>query len=59
MVNNRDRKSFGLGQKNSKTLLRRLVQLMFFIRVQSFRGPVRGELPHVQIFMSDEPNQLT
>ena len=29
------------------------------IRVQAFRGPLRGELPHVQIFMNDEPNPLT
>jgi len=30
-----------------------------FIRVQAFRGPLRGELPHVQIFMIDGLNPLT
>jgi len=30
----------------------------FFIRVQAFRDPLRGELPHVQIFMNDGPNPL-
>jgi len=27
----------------------------FLIRVQAFRDPLRGELPHVQIFMNDGP----
>ena len=31
----------------------------FLIRVQAFRDPLRGELPHVQIFMNDGPNPLT
>ena len=31
----------------------------FFIRVQAFRDPLRGELPHVQIFMNYGPNPLT
>jgi len=31
----------------------------FFIRVQAFRDPLRGELPHFQIFMNDGPNPLT
>ena len=31
----------------------------FFIRVQAFWGPLRGELPHVQILMSDWTNPLT
>ena len=26
---------------------------------QAFRDPLRGELPHVQIFMNDGPNSLT
>ena len=30
-----------------------------FIRVQVFRDPPRGELPHVLIFMNDGPNALT
>jgi len=29
------------------------------IRFQAFRASHRGELPHVQIFMNDEPNPLT
>jgi len=32
---------------------------MFFIRVQAFRDPLRGEVPHVQILMNDGPNALT
>ena len=32
---------------------------VFFICVQAFRDPLRGELPHVQIFMNDGPNPLT
>jgi hypothetical protein len=40
-------------------LLRSLAPLTFLIRIQVFRGPLRGELPHVQIFMNDEPKQLT
>jgi len=40
-------------------LLRRLSPLTFLIRVQAFRNPLCGELPHVQIFMNDEPNPLT
>ena len=31
----------------------------FLIRVQAFRDPLRGELPHVLIFMNDGPNPLT
>jgi len=30
-----------------------------FDRVQAFRDSLRGELPHVQIFMIDGPNPLT
>ena len=40
-------------------LLRRLTPLTFLIRVRAFRDPLRGELPHVQIFMNDGPNPLT
>jgi len=40
-------------------LLTRLAPLTFLIRVQAFRDPLRGELPHVQIFMNDGPNPLT
>jgi hypothetical protein len=45
--------------KNIQMLLRRLTPLIFLIRVQVFRDPLRGELPHVQIFMNEGPNQLT
>ena len=31
----------------------------FLIRVQAFRDPLRGELPHVQIFTSDGSNPIT
>ena len=40
-------------------LLRPLAPLTFLIRVQAFRDPLRGELPHVQIFKNDGPNPLT
>jgi len=40
-------------------LLRRLATLTFLIRVQAFRDPLRGELPHVQIFMNDGLTPLT
>jgi len=40
-------------------LLRRLAPLTFMIRVQAFRDPLRGDLPHVQIFLNDGPNPLT
>ena len=42
-----------------QTLLRRLANLTFLIRVQSFRDPLHGELSHVQIFMNDGPKPLT
>jgi len=40
-------------------LLRRLAPLTFLMRVQAFRDPLRGEVPHVQILMNDGPNPLT
>jgi len=39
-------------------LLRRLASLTFLIRVQAFRDPLHGELPHVQVFMNNGPNSL-
>ena len=45
--------------KKFQSLLRRLALPTFLIRVQAFRDPLRGELPHGQIFMSDGPNPLT
>ena len=58
MVTNRDRKSFGSRRKKIQNFLR-LVPLTFLILIQAFRDPLRGELPHVQIFMNDGPNPLT
>jgi len=40
-------------------LFRRLAPLTFLIGIQAFRDPLRGELPHVQIFMNDGPTPLT
>ena len=37
--------------KHFKLLLRRMAPLTFVIRVQAFRDNLRGELPHIQIFM--------
>ena len=48
-----------IAPKNVQKLLRRLAPLTFSIRVQAFRGPLRGELPHVEIFMNDGPNPVT
>jgi len=33
--------------------------LTSLIRVQAFRDPLQGELPHIHIFMNDGPNPLT
>ena len=57
MATNRDRKSFGSRRKKIQKLLRRLAPLTFLICVQAFRDPLRGELPHVQIFMNDGPTR--
>jgi len=37
------------GKKKIQMLLRRPARLTFWLRVQAFRDPLRGELPHVQI----------
>jgi len=59
MVTNRARQEIiWIAPKKFRKLLRRLAPLTFFIRVQAFRDPLRGELPHVQIFMNDGPNSL-
>jgi len=52
MVTNRDKKSFGSRRKKFQKLLRWLAPLTFLIRVKAFPDPLRGELPHVQIFMN-------
>ena len=60
MVNNRAwQEIIWIAPKKFRNLLRRLAPLTFLIRVQAFRDLLRGELPHVQIFMNDGPNQLT
>jgi len=60
MVTNRPRQDIiCIVPKKFQNLLRRLAPLTFLIRVQVFRDPLRGELPHVQIFMNDGPNPLT
>jgi hypothetical protein len=48
-----------IAPKKFQNLLRRLAPLTFLIRVQPFRDPLRGGLPHIQIFMNDGPNPLT
>ena len=45
--------------KKFQQLLRRLAPFTFFIRVQAFQEPLRGELPRVQIFMNYGLNPLT
>jgi len=45
--------------KKFQKLLRQLPPLMFLIRIQAFWDPLRGEFPHVQIFMHGGPNPLT
>ena len=60
MFTNRDRKSFGssIAEKIPKVAQTTgTVAVMFFIRVYAFRGPLRGDLPHVQIFMNDNPTR--
>jgi len=60
MVTNRTRQEIiWIAQKKFQILLRRLAPLTFLIRVQSFRDPLCGVFPHVQIFMNDGPNPLT
>jgi len=48
-----------IAPKKFQKLPRRLAPLTILIRVQAFRNPLRVELPHVQIFMNDEPNKFT
>jgi len=44
--------------KKNPNLLRQLAPLKILIRVQAFRDLLRGELPHVRIFMNHGPNPL-
>jgi len=60
MVTNRARQEIvWIAMKKVQKFLRRLAPLTFLIRVQALRDPLRGELPHVQIFMNAGPNPLT
>jgi len=60
MVTSRARQEIiWIALKKFQKLLRRLAPLTFLIRIQAFRGPLCGELPHVQIFMNDGPTPLT
>jgi hypothetical protein len=45
--------------KKFQMLFRWLCTNQFLIRVQAFRYPLRGELPHVQIFINAGPNPLS
>ena len=56
MVTNRDKKSFGSG---IAVKIPNVAQTTDTVDVQAFLDPLRGELPHVQIFINDGPNQLT
>jgi hypothetical protein len=59
MVTNRARQErILIAPKKFQMLLRRLAPLTFFMRLQAFRDPIHGELPHVQIFTNDGPNPL-
>jgi len=56
MVTNRTRQEIiWVAPKKFQSLLRWLAPLTFLIRFQEFRDPLRGELPHVQIFINDGP----
>jgi len=60
MLTNRARQEIiWIAPKKIQKLLRRLAPLTFLIRFQEFLDPLRGELPHVLIFMNDGPNPLT
>ena len=60
MVTNRARQEIvWIAPKKFQKLLRWVAPLMFLIRFQTFRDPLRGEIPQVQIFMNDGPNPLT
>jgi hypothetical protein len=60
MVTNRDRKSFGSRQtKKNPKAAQTTGNADVLIRIQAFRDPLRGELPHVQIFVNCGPNPFT
>jgi hypothetical protein len=45
-------------RKKFQKFLRHLATLTFFVQVQAFRDPLRGDLLHVQIFMTVAPKPL-
>ena len=58
MVTNRAQKEIiWIALKKFQKLLRWLAPLMFLIRVQAFRDPLRGQLPHVQISRMIDPTR--
>jgi len=60
MVTNRTQQEIvWITPKKFQKLFGQLALLTFLIRVQAFRNLLRGELPHVQIFLNDGPNLLT
>jgi len=60
MVTNRARQEiFQIAPKKFQNLFRRLAPFTFFILLQAFRDPLRGELPNFQIFMNEGPKPLT
>ena len=58
MVTNRDRKLFWSRRKSSK-ICSDTWHRWFFVCLQAFQDPIRGELPYVQMFLNDGPNPLT
>jgi hypothetical protein len=60
MVTNRARQEIiYIVPKKFQKFLRQRAPLTCLIRIQTFRDPLRGEYPHVQIVMNDGPNRLT
>jgi len=58
MVTNHDPKSFRSRRKNSK-FAPTTDTVDFFDPSSVIWDPLRGELPHVQIFMNEGPNPIT
>ena len=59
MINIRERKSFVSRRKKITKFAQTTVPLDVYDLHQTFRDPLRGELPHVKISMNDGPNPLT
>ena len=58
MVTNRDRKSFESAEKIPK-VAQTTGTVDVFDSLSGIRDPLRGELPHVQIFMNDGSKPFT